>query len=214
MWYNEFRYLPTWTNEPISLKPPPVVAGVVMIRVEIDSIRVSLMSQDRVVVLKDSEMDRYLPIYIGAFEAEAIRVELQGVPVTRPLTHDLLKTVITDLGGTVDQVLINDLRNDIFYAKITITVGGETLEIDSRPSDAIALAVRLSVPIFVADPVMERAAIEPEDEIEAEDVPTDIEPRRTSDKPEKAASSDEDLSVFEDFLDTLDLDDLEDSSDD
>ena len=186
-----------------------------MIRVEIDSIRVSLMSQDRVVVLKDAETDRYLPIYIGAFEAEAIRVELQGVPVTRPLTHDLLKTIITELGGTVDQILINDLRNDIFYAKITINVGGETLEIDSRPSDAIALAVRLSVPIFVADPVMERAAIEPEDEIEAEDVPSDIEPRLTrSEEQEKPASSDEDLSVFEDFLDTLDLDDLEDSSDD
>ena len=191
-----------------------MVAGVVMIRVEIDSIRVSLMSQDRVVVLKDSEMDRYLPIYIGAFEAEAIRVELQGVPVTRPLTHDLLKTVITDLGGTVEQVLINDLRNDIFYAKISITVGGETLEIDSRPSDAIALAVRLSVPIFVADAVIERAAIEPEDEIEAEEMPTDIEPHRASEKPEKPVPSDEDLSVFEDFLDTLDLDDLEDNSDD
>lgn len=188
-----------------------------MVRVEIDSIRVSLMSQDRVVVLKDTEVDRYLPIYIGAFEAEAIRVELQGVPVTRPLTHDLLKSIITELGGKVEQVVVNDLRNDIFYARITIGVNGNSIDIDSRPSDAIALAVRLSVPIFVADSVMDRAAIEPEDEIEAEaeDQPTDIEPsRRTEEKNGEESSSDEDLSVFEDFLDTLDLDDLEDSGDD
>lgn len=185
-----------------------------MVRVEIDSIRVSLMSQDRVVVLKDTEVDRYLPIYIGAFEAEAIRVELQGVPVTRPLTHDLLKSIITELGGKVEQVVVNDLRNDIFYARITIGVNGDTIDIDSRPSDAIALAVRLSVPIFVADSVMDRAAIEPEDEIESEDQPTDIEPsRRTEGKVGEEASTDEDLSVFEDFLDTLDLDDLDDSTD-
>ncbi len=106
-----------------------------MIRVEIDSIRVSLMSQDRVVVLKDVDTERYLPIWIGAFEAEAIRVELQKVPVTRPLTHDLLKSVIVELGGEVEHILVSDLRNDIFFAQIVINTNGQTLEVDSRPSD-------------------------------------------------------------------------------
>ena len=181
-----------------------------MVRVEIDSIRVSLMSQDRVVVLKDVETERYLPIWIGAFEAEAIRVELQDVPVTRPLTHDLLKSVIIQLGGQVEHILVNDLRNDIFFARIVMNVNGQVLEIDSRPSDAIALAVRLKVPIYVADSVMERAAIEPEEEVTADtEAPTDLEEARP--KGEITRPSEEaDLSAFQDFLDTLDLDDLED----
>ncbi len=181
-----------------------------MVRVEIDSIRVSLMSQDRVVVLKDVDTERYLPIWIGAFEAEAIRVELQDVPVTRPLTHDLLKSVIIQLGGQVEHILVNDLRNDIFFARIVMNVNGQVLEVDSRPSDAIALAVRLKVPIYVADSVMERAAIEPEEEVTADtEAPIDLE--ETHPKGEIARPSEEaDLSAFQDFLNTLDLDDLED----
>lgn len=180
-----------------------------MVRVEIDSIRVSLMSQDRVVVLKDINSDRYLPIWIGAFEAEAIRVELQGVPVTRPLTHDLLKSVIVELGGSVDRVVINDLRNDIFFARIVVETDGGTLEVDSRPSDAIALGVRLNVPIFVADAVMDRAAIEPEEEVSAE-----YEVEAQASQPGDGESADpEDFSAFSDFLDSLDLDDLEGNED-
>ncbi len=176
-----------------------------MVRVEIDSIRVSLMSQDRVIVLRDLEVDRYLPIWIGPFEADAIRVELQGVEVTRPLTHDLLKSVIGELGGQVEYIVVSDLRNDVFYARLVVQVDGQTVEIDSRPSDAIALAVRVKVPIFVAESVMEKAAIEPADEISAEETT----PSTESEGAETGKGEGEDLEVFKDFLDTLDLDDLE-----
>jgi bifunctional DNase/RNase len=173
-----------------------------MVKVEIDSIRVSLMSQDRVVVLKDVDSERYLPIWIGAFEAEAIRVELQNVPVTRPLTHDLLKSMILELGGEVEQIVVSDLRNDIFYARIFVNTNGRTIEVDSRPSDAIALGVRLKVPIFVEETVMDRAAIEPEEEITAE--PEAEEPRELIEGGE--TPDPENLSAFSDFLDTLDMD--------
>src|SRR5262249_39320209 len=124
-----------------------------MVEVTIDSIRVSLMSQHRVVILKDIASDRYVPIWIGPFEADAITVELQGVEVPRPLTHDLLKSIITDLGARVPQVVVSDLRNDVFHARIVMEFNGRHLEIDSRPSDAIALAVRVKVPIYVDDTV-------------------------------------------------------------
>ncbi|NDJ35974.1 MAG: bifunctional nuclease family protein [Chloroflexi bacterium] len=172
-----------------------------MVRVEIDSIRVSLMSQDRVVVLKDTESDRYLAIWIGPFEAEAIRVQLQGVPVQRPLTHDLLKTIISELGAEVEHIVVSELRNDVFYARIKMSIAGKTVDIDSRPSDAIALAVRLNVPIFVADSVMKRAAMQPEDDV--------TEGSMLAGRETEADEADEgELGAFKDFLDTLDLDDL------
>lgn len=144
-----------------------------MIEVIIDSIRVSLMSQYRVVILKDTNSDRYLPIWIGPCEADAITIELQEMPPQRPLTHDLLRSTISELGGKVIHILISDLRSDVYYARIVIEVNGRQVEVDSRPSDAIALAVRAKAPIFVSDTVMERAAIEPEDDVEAQtrDVP-------------------------------------------
>jgi bifunctional DNase/RNase len=175
-----------------------------LVQVEIDSIRVSLMSQDRVVVLKDQRTERYLPIWIGPFEAEAIRVELQGVEVTRPLTHDLLKSVIEQLGAEVENVVVNDLRDDVFYARLSVKVDGKTIEVDSRPSDAIALGVRFKVPIYVAQSVMAKAAIEPEEEITTE------ESEAGESKPQgEASGSEEDLGPFKDFLDTLDLDNLD-----
>ncbi len=175
-----------------------------LVQVEIDSIRVSLMSQDRVVVLKDQRTERYLPIWIGPFEAEAIRVELQGVEVTRPLTHDLLKSVIEQLGAEVENVVVNDLRDDVFYARLSVKVDGKTIEVDSRPSDAIALGVRFKVPIYVAQSVMAKAAIEPEEEISTE------ESEAGESKPQsEAPGSEEDLGPFKDFLDTLDLDNLD-----
>lgn len=178
-----------------------------MVRVEIDSIRVSLMSQDRVIVLKDTNADRYLPIWIGAPEAEAIRVELQGVSITRPLTHDLLKAVIHELGGKVEYILVNDLRNDVFYARIKINVNNRSVEIDSRPSDAIALAVRLKVPIYVAESVMMQASIQPEEEINSE---AELHKGGAKPPPRKDGEDvdEEDLSAFSDFLDSLDLDSL------
>jgi bifunctional DNase/RNase len=173
-----------------------------MIEVIIDSIRVSLMSQHRVVVLKDMNSERYLPIWIGPCEAEAITVKLQEVPAPRPLTHDLLRNVIRELGGKVVHILINDLRQEVYYARIVIDVAGEQIEIDSRPSDAIALAVRVSVPIFVADTVMDKAATEPDEDVEKE---------AANDTIAGEGVDETRLSAFADFVDTLDLDDLEDS---
>jgi bifunctional DNase/RNase len=169
-----------------------------MIEVIIDSIRVSLMSQHRIVVLKDSAGDRYLPIWIGPCEADAITIELQDMPPQRPLTHDLLKSVIRELGGKVVQIVISDLRNDVYYARIVVDVGGKQMEVDSRPSDAIALAVRAKVPIFVSEAVMDKAAIEPDEDVEAEGPPRedDVDTGR--------------LSAFQDFVNTLDLDELDD----
>ena len=165
-----------------------------MIEVAIDSIRVSLMTQQRVVILKDLESDRYLPIWIGPCEAESITIELQGVAVARPLTHDLLKTVVINLGGKVSQVVVNDLRNDTFYARILLSVNGRQMEIDARPSDAIALAVRARVSIYVAESVMDAASIVPEEDMDAERADTDA---RLSQSP------------FGDLIDNLDLDDLD-----
>ena len=163
-----------------------------MVEVTIDSIRVSLMTQHRVVVLKESDTDRYLPIWIGPFEADAITIQLQGVQVPRPLTHDLLKSFIRELGISVSHVLVSELRNDTFFARIIVDINGSSKEIDSRPSDAIALAVRVGAPIFVAEQVMDLASITPEEEINIEEATT----------PEEA----ENLAPFRDFVESLDLD--------
>jgi len=161
-----------------------------MVEVTVDSIRVSLMSTHRVVILKDVEGERYLPIWIGPCEADAITVELQEVEVARPLTHDILKNVIAALGGKVLRVEISDLKTDIFYATLIIETKGKTIEIDSRSSDALALAVRAKVPIYVHDEVMTKAAIIPEAEMD-----------------EAAEGGGEDkLSAFKDFVDSLDFD--------
>ena len=164
-----------------------------MIEVTVDSIRVSLMSQHRVVVLKEMDSERYLPIWIGPFEADAITIQLQGVQVARPLTHDLLKALIAELGASVSHILVNDLRNDTFYAQIVMDSNGRRIELDSRPSDAIALAVRVHVPIFVAEKVMDKEAITPDEEIGTTGL---------------SKEEEEKLSVFRDFVDSLDLDDL------
>ncbi|MBI2857214.1 MAG: bifunctional nuclease family protein, partial [Chloroflexi bacterium] len=126
-----------------------------MVEMTIDSIRVSMMNYQRVVILKEAAAERYLPIWIGPAEADAIAVQLQGISVPRPLTHDLLQSVIGALGAEVRRIMVNDLRNDTFYAKITLDVSGSEMEIDSRPSDAIALAVRAKVPIYADDSVLD-----------------------------------------------------------
>ena len=122
-----------------------------MVELTIESIRVSLMNYQRVVILKEKESDRYLPIWIGPAEADAIAVRLQEVAVARPLTHDLLRTIIDSLGATVAYILVSDLANDTFFARIALDVDGKSLEIDSRPSDAIALALRENVPILATE---------------------------------------------------------------
>ncbi len=114
-----------------------------MVEMVIDSIRVSLMNYQRVVILKERASDRYLPIWIGSPEADAIAVKLQDVTVPRPLTHDLLGSVIAELGAVVDHVIVSDLSNDTFYAKLILNATeGPQREVDCRPSDAIAIAVR------------------------------------------------------------------------
>lgn len=169
-----------------------------MIEVTIDSIRVSLMSQHRVAILKDEESQRYLPIWIGPYEADAITVELQEMEMARPLTHDILAQTISDLGGNVTHIIIRDLQNDVFYAQILVNQNGERLEIDARPSDAMALAVRTQVPIYVAEKVMEQAGISTEEDME-----------RDQNEEENVAIDDTDLSVFSNFVDRLDVDDLD-----
>jgi bifunctional DNase/RNase len=166
-----------------------------MVEVTIDSIRVSLMTQQRVVILKDLDSDRYLPIWIGPCEAESITIELQGVEVARPLTHDLLKNVIGELRASVRSVQVSDLRNETFYARINLSVDSKQMDIDARPSDAIALAVRAKVPIYVADNVMDSASITPEEDL-SEAADSTASDARLSQSP------------FGDLIDKLDLDDL------
>ncbi|MCS6836697.1 MAG: bifunctional nuclease family protein [Anaerolineae bacterium] len=183
-----------------------------MIEVEVNSVRVSLTNQQRMVVLKDMHAERYLPIWIGQFEAEAITMQLQEVEQKRPLTHDLLKSTILAMGGTVRHILINDLRNDIFYARLVIELGGRLIEVDSRPSDAIALAVRVKCPIFVSEAVMDKSAVEPEDDLTLDEDNEPTPPRAAKPLPETSEADKVDtskLSAFADFLDTLDLDDLD-----
>jgi uncharacterized protein len=164
-----------------------------MIEVVIDSIRISLISQHRIVMLRDVDGERRLPIWIGPCEAEAITIELQDVEIARPVTHDLLKNVIEEVGGTVSHILINELRDQVFYARLFVDMNGEMLEIDCRPSDAIAVAVRAKVPVFVEELVMEEAGILPEPDVDEE-------------VDEQEA---EKLDAFKDFVDTLDFDDFE-----
>ena len=164
-----------------------------MVEVEIDSIRVSLMSQHRVVILKEVNSERFLSIWIGPYEAEAITVSLQELEVSRPLTHDLLRNLLVALGAEVKQVNITELKDDVFHANILISINGRNLEIDSRPSDALALAVRVHVPVFVDDAVMDEAATEPEKAVEIDDIPDE--------------DTEERLEVFKDFFESLDLED-------
>ncbi len=173
-----------------------------MIEVHIDSVRISLMTQHRVIVLREQNSPRYLPIWIGAPEADAITLRLQGIQVERPLTHDLLANTIEVLGGEVQYVLVNDLRSDVFYAQLVLEVNHREIRIDSRPSDAIALAVRVETPIFVAEEVMEAAGRMPDEDI----LPALKGTQAVTDS--KEAEDDEDLGAFADFIEELDLDDL------
>jgi hypothetical protein len=167
-----------------------------MIKVSIDSVRASLLSQHRVVVLKEEGLERYLAIWIGPYEADAITIKLQGVEVARPLTHDLLQQAITKLGATVSHILVNDLHDDTFYARVVMDRDGERIELDSRPSDAICLAVRTESPIFVSESVMERAGVVPDEELDMDAV---------------TAEEEEKLAPYKDFIEGLDLGDLGDS---
>lgn len=168
-----------------------------MTECEIDSVRVSLTNQDRVVVLKDKNSERYLPIWIGLFESESLTIALQGVQTARPLTHDLLLNTIHSLGAQFIRVEIVSIEEDVYFAQLVLLMDGKQVNIDCRPSDALVLLVRARVPIFVSEEIMSTAAIQPEDrrpyDLSAEPVEDDL-------------SDADDLSIFSDFLSTLDLD--------
>jgi uncharacterized protein len=179
-----------------------------MLEVVIDSVRVSLMSPQRVVVLRQTEVERYLPIWVGPYEAEAITVALQEVEMARPLTHDLLKNLFTIFKGKILRVEIVDLKEDVFFGNIVVDVEGKIVDIDSRPSDAIALAVRAHVPILVSQEVMESAGIVPERDMQADTSPEIREDKtkplpRSSEDIKDAAENEKGLDVFEDFLKKL-----------
>jgi len=178
-----------------------------MIEVQIDSVRVHLMTPQRLVVLKQMDSERYLPIWVGPYEAEAITVALQEVETARPLTHDLLNSVFGALNARITRIEIIKLQNEIFYGNIIAELNGTEVQVDSRPSDAIALSVRAHVPILVDSGVMDEAGIIPE-----QDMP-EGEENAPSEKSGTAPLSEEGterLSVFEDFLEKLDFDKPED----
>ena len=179
-----------------------------MIEMTIDSIRVSLMNYQRVVILKEKASERYLPIWIGPAEADAIAVKLQGATVPRPLTHDLLRSVIDSLGATIEAIVVNDLKSDTFYAKIMLNVDGRQIEVDARPSDALALAVRAEVPVYADETVLDKAGIL----LDEETGKPIIEEGGEAGGGEKRVSDDEmktKMSAFYDFINTLDLDDFD-----
>jgi bifunctional DNase/RNase len=154
-----------------------------LVKCVVESVRINLANNSRVVILKDSKIERYLLIWIGEPESYAIASELQGAHYERPLTHDLLHTIVGRLGGEVTEVVINNLEGDVFYALISVQHGDTTIQIDARPSDAIALAVRARAPIYVEEDVLTQAAL------------TVTSPPEEEDK----------LGVFRDFVNQLDF---------
>src|SRR5512135_3492645 len=173
-----------------------------MVEVVIDSIRVSLISQQRIVILREVNADRYLPIWIGIYEAEAIALALQDVEVARPLTWDLLKNIFAIMDARIIRVEVTSLHDDTYYGNIVAEVDGRKIDIDSRPSDAIALAVRAHVPILVSRPILESVGVTPEEDMQEKEQ----EAGQKSESP-AAEINEENLSVFEDFLENLDIDD-------
>ena len=188
-----------------------------MVEVVIDSIRVSLVSQQQVILLRERHANRYLPIWIGAFEANAIQLALHEVELARPMTHDLMRRILDVLGARLERVEVTALKENTFYGNLVVSHQGRLYNIDARPSDAIALAVRAHVPIYVAREVLEEAAIVPDEAMEesSENAPAPPPPESTQARPPEPPAApqpeadDERLSVFADFLEQINLDDLE-----
>ena len=171
-----------------------------MIEMSVEFVRVSMQNYNRVVILKEKESERYLLIWIGPAEAEAIAMRLGDVQPPRPQTHDLLVNIIENLQARVSHVLVNDLNNDTFYAQIVLESNGRTVELESRTSDAIALAVRTQVPIYAEESVLERAGILLDKEPEQIAAPAMGE-QMSRVNPEEI----EKMSAFKDFIESLDL---------
>ena len=168
----------------------------------VESVRVHMLSSRHVVILKEVARDRYLPIWIGPWEASAIAMKLQGLTPERPLTHDLFATTLEELGTRIERVIISELADETFHARILLERDGRTVEVDARPSDALALAVRAGVRIFAADAVLEQAALGGDsamgDDIEGS-VGSTLEATGEN-------LVDPRLDVFRDFVNSLDVD--------
>lgn len=178
----------------------------------IDSIRVSLLNYSRIVILKEKDAERFLPIWIGQPEAEAIALKLQDLTPPRPMTHDLLFHMVGDLGGVVNHVVVSGLDHETFFAKIVMTAGNRSIAVDSRPSDALALAVRAKVPIYVEESVLDRAGVHMDAET-GKAIVGDGESSEAAGSPPTEGEI-ERMSAFKDFIDTLDLDDIGDTGKD
>jgi uncharacterized protein len=184
-----------------------------LIEMVVESVRVHMLSSNHVVILKVSDEERYLPIWIGPWEANAIAMKLQGLAAERPLTHDLFARTLDELGVTVREVIITDLSDDTFHARLFLVTGERTIEIDSRPSDALALAVRAGAKIYAEPAVLERAGVSPE---MAEGIDTEEELADGEGEPGSALERapgrgadrivDPRLDVFRDFINSLGTD--------
>lgn len=171
-----------------------------LIEVSVDSIRIHMPTAQHLVILKEKEADRYLPIWIGSAEAQSIATKISGNTLGRPLTHDLMATAFTDLGISIKRIVVTRLADQVYYARLYVKQNGRDLDFDARPSDAIALAVRMECPIFVASEVMDSAGIIPEaDELDGD-----------KEKTETTVVDEERLAVFRDFVNSLDLPELPD----
>lgn len=179
-----------------------------MIEATIESIRVSMVTQNRVVILREVDGQRHLPIWIGSYEAEAIALELQGVSATRPLPYDLIGTMLSELGADVDRVMITELNHKVYYATIVLVTGDRTIEIDSRPSDALAIAIRNDARILVDDQVMETASISMVDESDIDQTESDtMYAGDSAESGQEETLAGPDLDVFRDFINSLDPED-------
>jgi len=186
-----------------------------LVEMVVESVRVHMLSNRHVVILKDVEHDRYLPIWIGAWEASAIAMRLQGVSAERPLTHDLFVATLEQLGVRLDRVVVSELADETYHARLFLDRDGTEVEIDARPSDALALAVRCEAPIFAAEEVLAQAALgtDPDAVDDADDEPLDPDApgggRRTRRIPLESVggdSVDPRLDMFRDFVNSLEVD--------
>ena len=171
-----------------------------LVEMVVESVRVHMLSSRHVVILKETERDRYLPIWIGPWEASAIAMKLQGLTAERPLTHDLFAATLEELGARIDRVVISTLAEETYHARLHIELDGRSMEIDSRPSDALALAVRSGVRIFAAEDVLDQAGLGGDSGID------DEEGEGGSLEMTGEKIVDPRLDVFRDFVNSLDVD--------
>jgi len=172
-----------------------------LVEMVVESVRVHMLSSRHVVILKEATRDRYLPIWIGPWEASAIAMKLQGLTPERPLTHDLFATTLEELGARIDRVVISELADETFHARIMLERDGRTIEVDARPSDALALAVRSKVPIYAAEAVLEQAALGGDAGIVDDEGEEGSTLEQTGEQ-----VVDPRLDVFRDFVNSLDVD--------